>query len=69
MLGADPARCAYVGDSPADMTAGRAAGMRTVAAGWHAVYLDRLRALTPDHWADHPAQVPEILAQLRARGS
>ncbi|HEY7117454.1 MAG TPA: HAD family hydrolase [Tepidisphaeraceae bacterium] len=57
LLGAAPGRCAYVGDSPADMKAGRAAGMTTIAAAWHPVYLDRIRALSPDHWAEHPADV------------
>lgn len=32
--GLDPAHCAYVGDDPRDMQAGRAAGMATLAAGW-----------------------------------
>ncbi|HEU4619381.1 MAG TPA: HAD-IA family hydrolase [Gammaproteobacteria bacterium] len=33
-LGVDPCRCIYVGDAPRDIEAGRAAGMRTVAAGY-----------------------------------
>src|SRR5438552_3391146 len=33
-LGVEPAACAFVGDSPADVGAGKAAGMITVAAGW-----------------------------------
>jgi phosphoglycolate phosphatase len=33
-LGLDAERCAYVGDDPRDIAAGRAAGMTTLAAGW-----------------------------------
>jgi len=33
-LAIDPVRCVYVGDDHRDMLAGRAAGMRTVAAAW-----------------------------------
>jgi 2-phosphoglycolate phosphatase len=32
--GVEPQRCIYVGDDERDIIAGRAAGMRTVAAGW-----------------------------------
>lgn len=59
-LGAEPARCVFVGDSPADIKAGQAAGMVTVAAAWHAVYLDRLRPLQPDYWAEAPADLTTI---------
>jgi len=33
-IGIDPTACVYVGDDVRDVVAGRAAGMRTVAAGW-----------------------------------
>ena len=33
-LSVEPSRCAYVGDDPRDMQAGRAAGMATIAAAW-----------------------------------
>jgi phosphoglycolate phosphatase len=33
-LGLQPERCAYVGDDPRDIQAGRAAGMATLAAAW-----------------------------------
>src|SRR5688500_3261113 len=42
MLGVQPEHCAFVGDSPADIGAGQAAGMVAVAAGWHPVYLDKI---------------------------
>lgn len=59
-LGVLPSRCAFVGDSAADIEAGRAAGMRTVAAAWHTVYTDALRAARPDHWARTPAELPVL---------
>ncbi len=45
LLGIDPARCAYVGDSPHDMTAAIAAGCVSVAALWGVS--DRERVLEP----------------------
>jgi 2-phosphoglycolate phosphatase len=60
-LGVDPAHCAFVGDSPADIGAGKAAGMITVVAGWHPVYLDEVRRMEPDVWAQSPADVIKLL--------
>jgi HAD superfamily hydrolase (TIGR01509 family) len=61
MLGVEAGRCAYVGDSPSDMKAGRAAGMVTIAAGWHSVYREKVKALGPDVWAERPAEVVEAV--------
>src|SRR5687768_9227020 len=61
MLGVSPGDCAFVGDSPADIGAGKAAGMLTVAAGWHPVYLDEIRKLKPDVWAESPADLLRLL--------
>jgi 2-phosphoglycolate phosphatase len=52
-----PQRCAFVGDSPADINAGKAAGMFTIVAGWHQHYHEQLRALGPDRWATTPQDV------------
>lgn len=60
-LGVEPGRCVYVGDAPADVKAGRAAGMTTIAAGWHAVYREKVRALRPDVWAERPGEVVEYV--------
>lgn len=60
-LGAAPADCAFVGDSPADIGAGRSAGMISVAAAWHPVFVEALRALAPDLWAERPADVLKVL--------
>jgi pyrophosphatase PpaX len=54
------ADCAFVGDSPADIGAGQNAGMITVAAGWHPVYLDEIRAMKPDVWAATPMDVVRL---------
>ena len=56
-----PNRCAYVGDSPVDIGAGRAAGMFTIAAAWQTFYSERLREAKPDAWAESPARLIEIL--------
>lgn len=62
LAGIVPARCAYVGDDCRDITAGRAAGMLTIAAGWG--YLD---GEDPCNWnADLVAASPrELLVALR----
>jgi phosphoglycolate phosphatase len=62
-IGAEPARCVYVGDDARDVQAGRAAGMATIAAAWG--YLGQGE---PVHaWgADHVSDVPEgVLQWLR----
>ncbi len=50
-LNVAPERCLFIGDSPADIGAGKAAGMTTIAALWHNFYEDQLRACAPDYWA------------------
>lgn len=57
LAGVAPARCAYVGDDPRDILAGRAAGLYTVAAAWG--YLDGADPNTwrPDAIADSAAQI------------
>jgi len=61
-LGVTPAHCAFVGDSPADIGAGKAAGMVTVMAGWHPVYLEEVRRMEPDVWAQTPGDVLRLLS-------
>lgn len=48
LLGVAPNECAYVGDSPFDLQAGRAAGCFTVAATWGMFPPDVLAAEAPD---------------------
>lgn len=50
MLGNVPReQAAYVGDSPFDVTAAKAAGVESVAVSWGAFSEDALRAAEPDH--------------------
>ena len=60
-LGIDPKNCLYVGDAPADVRAGRAAGMKTVWAAWHPVYEDEIAKLAPDLVAKTPGDLLKIL--------
>jgi phosphoglycolate phosphatase len=63
-LGVDPAQCVYIGDAVRDIEAGRAAGMRTVAALWGYIH----PAEDPKRWAadacvQHPRQLAGILSR------
>jgi phosphoglycolate phosphatase len=59
-IGVPPAACVYVGDDPRDMTAGRAAGMATLAAAWGYLGPDE----PPQAWAaDHVIETPQGLLQ------
>ncbi|HEX8521843.1 MAG TPA: HAD-IA family hydrolase [Tepidisphaeraceae bacterium] len=60
-MGMNPAACAMVGDSPADIGAGKAAGMMTIVAAWHSVYLEKLKGMQPDAWAHTPADVVTLI--------
>jgi pyrophosphatase PpaX len=66
-LGVPPADVIYIGDSIHDVAAGRAAGMRTVAALWGPFDTNDLQAAGPDATAASPREVPAILRALRAR--
>ena len=61
-LAVAPAACVYVGDDLRDVQAGRAAGMRTVAAAWG--YLggaEPIHTWGADLLIEHPAQVLKLL--------
>ncbi len=61
-LGADPSRTAYVGDSPFDVQAAKAAGMRAVAVTWGRIHeRARLEAERPDAIV---SRAEELLAVL-----
>jgi HAD superfamily hydrolase (TIGR01509 family) len=51
-LGAMPQDCLFVGDSPADMEAGRRAGVKTCAVTYGYGNREALAAFTPDYWVD-----------------
>lgn len=61
MLNIDASRCVFIGDSPADIKAGKAAGMPTIVAGWHPVYLEQLKPLAADRWAQTPDDLLRII--------
>lgn len=56
LLGADPETTVYVGDSPYDVQAGRAAGVQTAAALWGAFPAAVLRAERPDRELVRPEE-------------
>jgi pyrophosphatase PpaX len=56
LLGAEPETTVYVGDSPYDVRAGRAAGVRTAAALWGAFPAAVLRAEQPDRELARPEE-------------
>jgi pyrophosphatase PpaX len=57
-LGARVREAAYVGDSPFDVVAARAAGVYAVAVGWGRMHSDeRLRAEQPDAFVRTPAEL------------
>ena len=51
-LGAGPEDCLFVGDSAADMEAGRRAGVKTCAVRYGYGKVEQLAAWTPDYWVD-----------------
>jgi len=55
--GVSPEYCAFIGDSPADIRTGQNAGMTTIAAAWHPIYIEQLKALNPDHFASTPDEL------------
>jgi pyrophosphatase PpaX len=57
---AEPARAVYVGDSPFDIAAGRAAGMATIGVTWGIFPREELE----DAGATHVAECPEELTAL-----
>ena len=59
-LGMAAEDCIFVGDAPADIGAGKAAGMKTVWAAWHPVYEEKVTALKPDVIAHSPSEVVRL---------
>lgn len=56
-LGAKPEDCLFVGDSAADMEAGRRAGMKTCAVLYGYGEREALAKWSPDYWIEHPASL------------
>jgi pyrophosphatase PpaX len=62
VLGAEPHEAAYVGDSPFDVRAAKAAGVYAVAVTWGGIHVeDRLRAEEPDAVVHAAAELLDVL--------
>jgi pyrophosphatase PpaX len=59
-LGADPATTVFIGDSPHDLEAGRAAGVRTAAVLWGPFTRETLAPCAPDFWIREPTELLEL---------
>jgi phosphoglycolate phosphatase len=57
VFGARPRDCLLVGDAPADMEAGRRAGIRTCAVRHGYGDLGEMARWEPDYWIDHPREL------------
>lgn len=57
----DPMATVYIGDMVADVEAGRAAGVTTVAVTWGAAKRETLTAANPDHLIDHPKLLKNVI--------
>lgn len=68
MLGVDPTRCMYVGDSPHDVEAGLRAGALAVAATWGVSGRGTLEAAQPDVVLDDIRQVADLVCTEEAVG-
>jgi pyrophosphatase PpaX len=61
-LGARPEEAAYVGDSPFDIRAAKAAGALAVAVGWGGIHPDeRLLAEEPDALVHEPGEILDLV--------
>jgi pyrophosphatase PpaX len=65
-MGVHISRCCYVGDSPHDINAGRAAGATTVAALW-GPFRERVTEAGPDFVIEQLTELPGILDELADR--
>ena len=56
-LGVKPEHCLLVGDAPADMEAGKRAGVHTCAVMWGYGSKDEIARWAPDYWIEEPADL------------
>jgi pyrophosphatase PpaX len=63
-LGYEPHEAVYVGDSPHDMYAGRAAGVITIAALWGLFTRQQLEEAQPDYWIERITDLPPLIQRL-----
>jgi len=57
VFGARPEDCLLVGDAPADMEAGRRAGVRTCAVRWGYGDVEEMARWQPDYWITRPNEL------------
>jgi len=62
-----PEEAAYVGDSPFDVAAAKAAGIPSVAVSWGAFSEDTLRAAEPDHIVADLDTAADVLLEMAGR--
>lgn len=60
-LGVPPEEAVYVGDSPADIQAARAAGVRSIGVTWGVFAAERLQAENPDNLVHTISELRELL--------
>ncbi len=61
-LGATAGEAAYVGDSPFDVVAAKAAGVRSIAVGWGGIHrAESLRSGDPDHFVESAEELYRAL--------
>jgi pyrophosphatase PpaX len=61
LLDSKPEEAVFVGDSPHDMAAGRAAGVKTAAVLWGPYDRKALEPHEPDFWLHEPADIAKLL--------
>lgn len=59
-----PHEAVFVGDSPHDVEAGRAAGVTTIAASWGFFSREALDAARPDHYIASVAELPALVERI-----
>ena len=59
-LDASAARAVFIGDSPYDCLAGKAAGVSTAAALWGPFSRETLEPHAPDYWLERPEQILQL---------
>lgn len=67
-LGVEPGQCCYIGDTPHDLIAARAAGMPAIAVPWGAGTRQELTAAQPDLWLEAMGDLLGHFPALPARG-
>jgi pyrophosphatase PpaX len=67
LLGVHKEEAAYVGDSPFDVAAAKAAGVKSVAVSWGAFSEDTLRSAEPDHLVPDVDSAIDVLLEMAGR--